>query len=260
MRTSASVFDNNIAGWIQEQDLPWQKLKYRLVQANLAKHLRSGQLRVLDAGGGNGFDSIPLAQQGHRIEILDYSREMLSEAQRAAARSQAQDRVTVHQTDLREVRHIFPGVQFDLVLCHNVIQYMEDAQALLEDLAAGLKTGGVISVVSINRFSIAYRTAFPRGNLAKALDELDAHSYQGKVFDTSLSAYSADEVKVMLKDAGCEIEQDYGIRCICDYWGDNDLKSDPAIFQQLEQLEFALTEKYPYKSLARYFQILAHKI
>jgi S-adenosylmethionine-dependent methyltransferase len=260
MRTTANVFDTNIAQWTHEQGLPWQKLKYKLAQANLAKHLGPGPLHVLDAGGGNGFDSIPLAQQGHRVEIVDYSREMLAEARRTAALAQTQEKVTVHQADLRDVRQLFPGVQFDLVLCHNVLQYLEDAHALFKDLVASLKTGGVISVVSINRYSIAYRTAFPRGDLAQALNEIDAHSMQGKVFNTTLSAYSAVEIEEILKGEGCEIEQDYGIRCICDYWGDNELKSNPAVFQQLERLEFALTERHPYKLLARYYQVVAHKI
>jgi hypothetical protein len=63
----------------------------------------------------------------------------------------------------------------------------------------------------------------------------------------------------LLRDAGCHIEQDYGVRCVCDYWGDNERKSQPEIFEQLERLEFALTDKYPYKLLARYFQVVARK-
>lgn len=240
--------------------MPWQKLKYRLVQANLAKHLRPGPLHVLDAGGGNGFDSIFLAQQGHRVEIVDYSSEMVAEALRTATLTRTQEQVTVHQADLRDLRQLFPGVKFDLVLCHNVLQYLEDAHTLLYDLVASLKTGGIISVMSINRFSIAYRTAFPRGDLEQALDEIDAHSMQGKVFNTTLIAYSVGEIEEMLKGEGCEIEQDYGIHCICDYWGDNELKSDPAVFQHLESLEFALTERHSYKLLARYYHIVAHKV
>jgi S-adenosylmethionine-dependent methyltransferase len=116
-----------------------------LVQANLAKHLRPGELHVLDAGGGNGFDSIPLAQQGHRVEIVDYSKEMLAEARHAAALSQAQEQVTVHQADLRDVLHLFPGVQFDMVLCHNVIQYLEDGLALLNREAPLQMVGTLLS-------------------------------------------------------------------------------------------------------------------
>lgn len=32
------------------------------------------------------------------------------------------------------------------------------------------------------------------------------------------------------------------------------------VFAQIEQLEFALTNRHPYKLLARYFQIIARKL
>jgi hypothetical protein len=41
--------------------------------------------------------------------------------------------------------------------------------------------------------------------------------------------------------------------------GDNDLKADPAVFKQLEELEFAMADRHPYKLLARYFQVIARK-
>src|SRR5258708_6160996 len=100
MATSAAVFDQNIARWDQEQNQPWQKLKYKLVQAHLARHLGQGELNILDAGGGNGLDSIPFAAQGHRVEILDYSKEMLADAGRQAAAAGAEDRVGLHFGDV----------------------------------------------------------------------------------------------------------------------------------------------------------------
>lgn len=63
----------------------------------------------------------------------------------------------------------------------------------------------------------------------------------------------------MLPDVSCTSEAHYGIRCLCDYWGDNKLKADPHIFAQLERLELELTARYPYKLLARYFQVVARK-
>ena len=52
---------------------------------------------------------------------------------------------------------------------------------------------------------------------------------------------------------------DYGIRCMFDYWGDNVRKSAPETIEQLRRLEFALTDRHPYKLLARYFQIVGRK-
>ena len=259
MATSATVFDQNIERWDHEQRQPWQRLKYKLVQSHLVKHLGQGQRHILDAGGGNGVDSIPLAGQGHRVEIVDYSKEMLADAERRAAAAGVQARVGLHLGDVRQVSRLFPEAHFDLVLCHNVIQYVDDLPGLSQDLVAAVKPGGLISIVSINRYSIPYRIAFPRGDLAEALSQLDARRQQAILFDAAMTCYSAGEVMAMLTGAGCAIEHDYGLRCVCDYWGDNDLKADPAVFQQLEELEFAMADRHPYKLLARYFQVIARK-
>jgi S-adenosylmethionine-dependent methyltransferase len=259
MTTSATIFDQNIERWNQEQSQPWQRLKYKLVQAHLGEHMRQGLWHILDAGGGNGLESIPLAEQGHRVAIVDYSKEMLADAGRHSVAARVQERVTLHFGDVREVPRLFPEAQFDLVLCHNVIQYVDDVPGLLSGLVACLKADGLISIVSINRYSIPYRIAFPRGDLAQALAQLDARRVKAMLFQATMICYSVSEVIDMLGGAGCVVEQDYGIRCICDYWGDNDLKSDPAVFQQLEELEFALAERHPYKLLARYFQVIARK-
>ena len=259
MATPATIFDQNIERWDHEQSQPWQKLKYKLVQAHLAKHMGPEPGRILDAGGGTGLESIPLAEQGHRVDIVDYSKEMLAGAERRAAAVGLQERVALHFANVREVPRLFPDPQFDLVLCHNVIQYVENLPGLLKELVAALKPGGLISIVSINRYSIPFRIAMPRGDLGEALANLDARRQTAILFDATMNCYSAGEIAELLGSAGCAVEQDYGIRCICDYWGDNDLKSDPATFRQLEELEFALAERHPYKLLARYFQVIARK-
>jgi S-adenosylmethionine-dependent methyltransferase len=116
-----------------------------------------------------------------------------------------------------------------------------------------------MSLISINRYSQSYHAAFLRGDLAEALSQLDARDMKAHIFDTVMTNYSVEEIGDMLNHIGCPIEQDYGLRCLCDYWGDNERKLDPAIFEQLERLEYALTDRYPYKLLARYYQIIACK-
>jgi hypothetical protein len=40
---------------------------------------------------------------------------------------------------------------------------------------------------------------------------------------------------------------------------DNERKSEPNTLAQLEELELALSAEYPYKLLARFFQVIAQK-
>lgn len=261
MAFASNVFDNSIAKWKQESNSPWAKLKYKLVQANLAKHLGRNRLRVLDAGGGNGLDSIPLAAQGYLVDIVDSSQEMLADVPyQAIQQANAMEHLTTHHADLKDIANLFPPSHYDLILCHNVLQYIDDVLALFEDFARLLKPDGLVSIVSINRFSIPYHSAFIDDNLSEALARLHQRKSQAKAFDAVMTCYSADEIIELMTRAGLATERDYGIRCICDYWGDNERKLNPAIFDQIERLEFDLTELYPYKLLARYFQIVARRI
>jgi len=63
----------------------------------------------------------------------------------------------------------------------------------------------------------------------------------------------------LLTSHGYRVAAYYGIRCLCDYWGDNTRKADPATFADLQRLEFALTDRHPYNLLARYLHIVAAK-
>ena len=259
MATSASVFNNSIDSWVEEQQNPWAKLKYKVAQGNLRRHLTGGSLQILDAGGGNGMDAIPLAADGHQVALADYSSEMLAEARRNVANRQVADRITFHLAELSTLASLFPEPCFDVVLCHNVLQYADDVPALLKVVAAPLKLGGLLSLIAVNHYSVPYHAAFLRGDLAEAYEKLDRRTEQTYLFDTALYRHTAEEMIAMLAEMGCTSEADYGIRCICDYWGDNKLKMDADIFAQLEKLELELTDRYPYKLLARYFQVVARK-
>jgi S-adenosylmethionine-dependent methyltransferase len=259
MPASATIFDNSMTRWKKEMNLPWGKLKYKLVQNNLAKHLRPGSLHILDAGGGNGLDALPLAAQGHFVEIVDYSQEMLADVQNQAAHFDVQKQVMTHLADVRNLSGLFPKASFDLILCHNVLQYMDDVPELFMVFSELLKPGGMISVVSINRYSVPYQAAFFEHNLTEALAQLETRTLKAKIFDSDITSYCADEIIEMMRNVGILTEKDYGIRCICDYWGDNEQKLVPEIFAQIEKLELALTELHPYKLLARYFQVIGRK-
>jgi len=255
------IFDNSISQWVEEQQQPWARLKYKLIHANLSKHLpQKGSLRVLDASGGNGFDTAFLAEQGHIVDLVDYSQEMLEQAAQRAAKVGLGQQIHIHKADLAALPSLFRGVQFDVVLCHHVIQYVEDVRALLESLVALLKPGGILSLVTINPYSIPYHAAFLRRDLAEALALVGERTVRTYIFDAEMTTYSAEEICTLIVRLGCAVEGDYGIRCMCDYWGNNELRSDPMVFEQIERLEFALTDKFPYKLLARNLQVIARKL
>ena len=55
------------------------------------------------------------------------------------------------------------------------------------------------------------------------------------------------------------LERQYGIRCLYNYWGTNELKQDSEIYAKLKRLEMELTGREPYSLTARQFQLVARK-
>ena len=66
-----------------------------------------------------------------------------------------------------------------------------------------------------------------------------------------MHVYTPEELSALLARNGYRVVAYYGIRCVCDYWGDITRKTDPATFAELQRLEFALTDRYPYNLLGR---------
>src|SRR5205085_1205666 len=113
--------------------------------------------------------------------------------------------------------------------------------------ATGLSPFRLPGTASPWTWSILPRPCWPKPR--EALSQLDARTVKAYMFDVNMTCYSAEELSGLLRQTGLVVENDYGIRCIGDYWGDNEQKSDPVIHDQLERLELALSGRHPYKLL-----------
>lgn len=258
MTTDNQAFDLHMETWKCEEGMPWQQVRRKVEFSNLLRHVGQSGLKVLDAGGGNGYASMPFAKNGCQVVIADYSKAMLADGERRASELGLNKRVTFVETRLEDLSSAIRDQDFDLVLCNNVLQYVENIPVVLRSILRPLKSQGVVSIICVNRYSIAYHQAFLRGDLQAAKVAIGATEIN-TMFESVAHALAVDEVKTMLEEATCIIQADYGLRCMIDYWGDNERKTEPKTLAQLEELEFALTGEYPYKLLARFFQVIARK-
>lgn len=257
MPTTTRTFDAHLGSFKENQNAPWGRLRYTIACANLQRHFGGGALRVLDVGGGNGLDAVPLAREGHDVTLIDFSAKMLAEAQRNADANGVS--IRLRQADFAAIPALFPESAFDVVLCHNVLQYVDDMALLLGSLRHAARPGGLISIISINRYSEPYRLALHQMELKAALESLDAEAYFSLVFGVAVKWRAAEELREPLRQIGCPIVGEYGVRCVCDYIADDGAKNDPAFFEQLERLELAVSNRHPYNLLGRYFQVIGRK-
>ncbi len=253
------VFDAKIAAWKQEQDEPLMRLRYDLVQHNLQRHILGGRLDVLDVGGGNGLDSLPLATQGHAVTLFDASTQMLADAERRVKEAGLADRVRLVQGELATVGSLFPEPTFDLVLCHNVLQYLDNAADALRSVCSLLRPGGQLSVIVPNPASEALFVALQELDLRTALTRLDPTSGFYPVFGVVTRRYTVQQIEQWIQAVGCTLVAQYGIHSVSKYIAADKLKDNPTLLDDLVRLEFAMSDRYPYYLIARLMHLIAKK-
>ena len=259
MPTSHQAFDSHLETWKREMAMPWNRLRLRAEISNLRRHAGDSGLKVLDAGGGNGYATISFAQNGCQVVVADYSEAMIADGQKLVRELGLDRSVSFVLTRLEELSTVLQDRDFDLVLCHNVLQYVESIPGVIREILRPLKAQGIVSIVCLNRYSIAYHQAFLREDLRAAKAAIGTR-HTNTIFGSTAQGLAVDEIVAMLEGQGCIVQADYGLRCMFDYWGDNERKTEPDTLAQLEELEFALSAEYPYKLLARFFQVIAQKV
>ena len=127
-----------------ENFVDWELLKTHLPQNKNAK--------ILDAAGGTGRVTLPLAKLGYSLTLCDLSPRMLDVARQKLRREGLLEKIEVLECDIRDLR--FADESFDFVLCWD--GFTEDTEGLaIKELARVTKAGGRISVFLNNKWATA---------------------------------------------------------------------------------------------------------
>lgn len=256
------AFESGIPRWKEEQQTLRVRLRRSLSHANLMRHVSElNGLRVLDAGGGNGQASLPVAESGGIVDVVDRSMAMLHDLETTAESSGLQDRITAHEQDIRSISDLFEDNTFDLLICHNVIHYSPAWEELLASMIAPLKTGGLFSLVVRNWYAEPYRIDVDTHTADELPALLDRTRGPSRVFDADVLFFSATFLQNWLQTQGFEVLGDYGLLCRPDEEPNPDGPGgEQILFEKLQALETAMGERAPYKHTARYLQIIARKL
>lgn len=250
------MFEDRLEEWARYAATPWGRIRYRVVAHTLARVVGEARgLRVLDVGGADGRDSVPLAARGHDVTVLDPSAAFLALADEAATVAGCSDRVTTVQGGIDDLRGLGLG-EFDLVLCHNVLQYRDDLRRSVGAVVETADSGALISLVCPNPAAEVLAAVVRGGDPDDALAALDAPTGRTVTFDHEVAHVGVEAAESALVGAGCEIVHRFGIRCVTDLVVDDARKADPAYADALERLELALCEREPYLRTARMWQLV----
>lgn len=258
--TDVSVFDSHLADWKHYLTEPWARIRYAVVAHVIDRHIASmGEgVRILDVGGGGGADSVRLARLGHHVTIADYSATMLTAARDQATASGVGDHLrTVHTSVADLASHDLQ--EYDVVLCHFVIQYLEDPAAAVQAVAQCLRPNGLLSLIAPNPVSSVLVAAVRDVDPAAALDRISATTAPTATFSHEVALIERATAERYLEQADCSIVGRYGARAVIDLIADHDAKYEPDTYAAIERLELALCDRPPYRDMAALWQLIAIK-
>lgn len=165
----------------------------RQLEEQIAGRFAVGRrLRVLDVGMGRGTQALGLARAGHQVTGVEQDAAMIAAAREALAGEPEgiRERMRIVEGDSRDTGvHFLPG-SFDVVLCHGVLMYVEEPDALLAGLARMLAPGGLLSLLVRNGDATAMRAGLS-GDWAGALAAFDTESYRLKRLTATLAGIGA---------------------------------------------------------------------
>lgn len=210
---------------------------------------------ILDAGGGQGQFSLQLAQAGHKVVICDISAEMLKLAQEQVDQLGLGDRVQLIHCAIQDLAQYLPADQhqFDFVICHAVMEWMQDPQSLLPFLLNYLKPEGYLSLTFYNLHSLIYKNLL-RTNFKKIINR-DYGGSAGSL--TPINPLEPQQVLGWILDLQLQPLSHSGIRVFHDYiFNEAHREREP---QTLLQMELEFSQQEPYRSLGRYMHLLLRK-
>lgn len=254
---SDDPFDEHLADWIAYTQTPWARIRYAVVAETLSRHLPAlgPALRVLDVGGGDGLDSLPLAAAGHDVTLVDTSEAMLAHARQLAAEAGVTDRVHPVHASIDDLSRADTG--YDVVLCHFVLHYRPPGTDVGR-LAATVRPGGLLSVIAPNPPGRVLQ-ALTRNGPAAALEQLGSTDWESVTFAHEGRQLPYIDVVAELEAAGLEVVARYGGRIANDLVTCDEKKSDPDFYADLERLEIALCDRDPFRDIGVFWQLIARK-
>ena len=215
-------------------------------------------LDVVDAGGGTGGFAVPLAEAGHRVTVVDPSPDSLAALQRRAAERGLADRVVAVQGDLDDLHTQLPAGGTDLLLCHSVLEVVDDPAASLATAVTVLRPGGRLSLLAAGRDGAVLARAVA-GHPDEAAHVLTDPAGRWGPVDGTPRRWSSDDLHALVAGAGLQVEQVHGVRVVADLVPSAVLDLEPGAAAALLSLERALSTRPPFRDLATQLHVLARR-
>ena len=228
-------------------DQPWGRMFYDLIYRQLDIP-DSKSLEILDFGAGFCLTADHYAGH-HIVTAVEPNEEMISLRVREN-----------NYTLVPQGAEYLPSVEdntFDVVICHNVLEYVENAEAVLKQLVRVLKPGGILSVVKHNDPGRVLAYAVLNDDPRAALDLLCKEEAEDSMFG-SRNVYDNGRLVSFLAD-WMALADTYGIRTFFGLSSNNEIKFTDEWYRSMLELEPRVYSLEEYKKIAFFHHLLFRK-
>jgi len=210
---------------------------------------------IVDAGGGTGGFAVPLAAQGHRVTVVDPSPDALAALERRAAEADLRGRVNAVQGDAADLAELLGPDSADVVLCHGVLEVVDDPREALSGVVAILRPDGLASALVAQRIAAVLARAVA-GHLADARHALQDPAGRWGVGDPLPRRFDEPSVRGLFKAARMRVLEVHGVRVFADLVP-GALADDPASLRDLLDLETRVAGHPAFRAIAGQLHVLA---
>lgn len=233
----------------------WAQLDTAL--AGLAAEAGRDTFDVVDLGGGSGVFAVPLAKLGHRVTVVDPSPNALATLGRRVAEAGNGLQVTAVQGDAAGLLAAVGEASADVVLCHGVLEVVDDPAPAVTAMAACLRPGGVCSVVAAQRYAAVIAKALA-GHLADARRLLEDPDGRWGPSDPLPRRFDEEGLAALLVSAGLTVFDVHGVRVLTDLVAGG-VVDEPGELAALAELEAAAVRHPAFRPVAAALHVLARK-
>lgn len=223
---------------------PWEALLKKIVWRQLGNIQNK---RILDFGSGIGVTADHYARENQVIAIEPNQD---SASQRWMHNEYDQMIGSTDQLDR------FEAESFDMILCHNVLEYAQDRERIVQEFCRILRPDGCLSLVKHNRPGRVMQMVVLLNDFDSAHSLLDGKDGTASQYGT-IRYYDDSEVLAWCHDF-C-ISKMYGIRTFWDLQQNQEIHKDAAWQQKMVDVEMRVAEIKEYQEIAFFHHLLLTK-
>jgi ubiquinone/menaquinone biosynthesis C-methylase UbiE len=230
-----------------EHHVDWTLLKEYLPKKRNAK--------ILDAAGGTGRITLPLAKMGYRVTLCDISRAMLNVARQKLQREGVIDKVQIAECNVHKLR--FADETFDFVLC------WDGAIEATKELIRVTKKGGTLSIFLFNKYGAAINKFHE--NPASALALLKSKPSYAYDEEEKHKAVTPEKAKEHFKKQGIKVIDIYAVCGMLQLLAipkkvQDSRKWDQKLFRQTTEMLLKLSKEPSAKGFSRHLVVYGEKL